>query len=156
MVLVYDVFGLAPQTLQGADRLSASLDALVLVPDFLKGATFDPANIPPDTDEKKAAVAAFIEGPANMARGVANLLQVRKEAGARWAQIDDGKWGVFGLCWGGKAGVLATGKGNEGKGRRFAVSGTAHPGYVRCVRDSGPPSPANSLPADWTPRTPRP
>lgn len=140
VVLVYDVFGPAPQTLQGADRLSDSLNALVLVPDLLKGTYFDPANIPPDTEEKKAAVAAYIEGPANMAHGVANLLQVRKEAGARWERIDDGKWGVFGLCWGGKVAVLATGQGNEGQGRRFAASGTAHPGYVCCVRGSVPVS----------------
>lgn len=128
VVLVYDVFGPAPQTLQGADRLSAALDALVLVPDFLNGTYFDPANIPPDTAEKQAAVAAYIEGPANMAHGVANLLRVRREAGARWPRIGDDKWGVFGLCWGGKVGVLATGPGNEGPGRRLAVSGTAHPG----------------------------
>lgn len=37
IVDVSDIFGLAPQTLQGADLLAAALNALVLVPDFFKG-----------------------------------------------------------------------------------------------------------------------
>ena len=34
---VYDIFGAANQTLQGADLLAAALNVVVLVPDFFKG-----------------------------------------------------------------------------------------------------------------------
>ena len=37
LVDVYDIFGPAPQTLQGADALATALDVLVVVPDFFKG-----------------------------------------------------------------------------------------------------------------------
>ncbi|TVY20551.1 putative AIM2 family protein [Lachnellula arida] len=41
LVALYDVFGPAPQTLQGADAMSSALNALVLVPDFFKGAKME-------------------------------------------------------------------------------------------------------------------
>lgn len=37
LVDVYDIFGAANQTLQGADLLAAALNVVVLVPDFFKG-----------------------------------------------------------------------------------------------------------------------
>lgn len=37
IVDTYDIFGIVPQTLQGADALAAALEVLVFVPDFLKG-----------------------------------------------------------------------------------------------------------------------
>jgi hypothetical protein len=37
LVDVYDIFGPAPQTLQGADALAKALDILVVVPDFFRG-----------------------------------------------------------------------------------------------------------------------
>lgn len=37
IVDAYDIFGIAPQTLQGADALAAALGVLVFVPDVLKG-----------------------------------------------------------------------------------------------------------------------
>ncbi|KAI0167705.1 dienelactone hydrolase family protein [Pestalotiopsis sp. NC0098] len=129
VVLIYDVFGPAPQTLQGADRLAAVIgDAVVLVPDFFEGVSAQPAWMPADTEAKKAAFAQFRADRADIPRAVDKLLEVRQEAGERWSGVDDeGGWGVVGLCWGGKVGVLVSGQGNEGKGRRFAVSGTAHP-----------------------------
>ena len=54
MLLAYDAFGYSPQLLQGADMLSAALDALIVVPDFFKGKPIQAAWFPPDTDEKKA------------------------------------------------------------------------------------------------------
>ena len=33
---VYDIFGICPQTLQGADRLAESVQAVVFVPDFFE------------------------------------------------------------------------------------------------------------------------
>ncbi|KAI1412788.1 alpha/beta-hydrolase [Hypoxylon sp. FL1857] len=126
---IYDVFGLAPQTLQGADRLSASLNALVIVPDFLEGVYVQPSWIPADTDEKKAALAKFLSEQAAFPKNVEKLIEIRKTAAEKWPSAED-RWGVFGLCWGGKVAVLACGKGNEGPGRVFKVSGTAHPGRL--------------------------
>lgn len=127
---IYDIFGPAPQTLQGADRLAAQLNCLVIVPDFFEGSYCAPEWMPPDTDEKKAALSKWREEVPNVPRNVEKLLRVRKEAGEKWATVSEDSWGVFGLCWGGKVAVVACGKGNEGKGRRFAVSGTAHPAQL--------------------------
>ncbi len=91
---------MAPQTLQGADRLSEHLDALVLVPDFFEGAAMDEAWFPPNTDEKKALLNKFIEEKANMGV-VDSLIKVRKEVGEKWPGVND-HIGVFGLCFGGK------------------------------------------------------
>lgn len=91
---------MAPQTLQGADRLSEHLNALVLVPDFFEGAAMDEAWFPPNTDEKKALLNKFVEEKANMGV-VDSLIKVRKEVGEKWPSVDD-HVGVFGLCFGGK------------------------------------------------------
>ncbi|KAI1207812.1 alpha/beta-hydrolase [Annulohypoxylon truncatum] len=129
---IYDVFGLAPQTLQGADRLSSSLNALVIVPDFFDGVYMQEAWMPPDTEEKKAAMAKFREERAAIPKNVEKLLEVRKAAGEKWPSTGD-RWGVFGLCWGSKIGILACGKDNEGSGRVFKVSGTAHPSRLEAA-----------------------
>ncbi|KAJ9137283.1 Dienelactone hydrolase family protein [Pleurostoma richardsiae] len=127
---IYDVFGPAPQTLQGADRLAEHLPtALVLVPDFTEGEYCQAAWFPPDTEEKQAKLKDFMAGPANFERNVDKVLEVRREIGARWPGVEE-HVAVGGLCWGGKVAVLACGEGNEGKGRRFTASWTAHPGRL--------------------------
>jgi dienelactone hydrolase len=126
---VYDVFGLAPQTIQGADRLSAACDAVVLVPDWFRGDYCDAAWFGPDAGaEQKAALMAFVKRQVDVERTVGKLVEVRREIADKWWPEVEGHVGVFGLCFGGKIAVVATGEGNEGKGRRFNVSGTAHPG----------------------------
>lgn len=127
LIFIYDVFGPASQTLQGADRLSKSLDAVVLVPDFFNGVYVQPSWMPADTEEKKAAFDKFRAEQAAILPNVGKLIELRKIAGERWPSVSEDSWGVFGLCWGGKIGVLVSGEGNQGKGRRFAASGTAHP-----------------------------
>lgn len=127
IVFIYDIFGPAPQTLQGADRLADSLNALVIVPDFFKGVYAQPTWMPADTEEKKKIFQKFRTEQASIPDNVAKLIELRKAAGDKWGNVGEDGWGVFGLCWGGKVGVLVSGAGNEGKGRKFAVSGTAHP-----------------------------
>ena len=118
---VYDIFGNAPQTFQGADMLAAGLDAVVIVPDFFQGDAIPPDLFPPDTDEKKQIAAKFLENQANIPRNTDVLLQTAAEAKRQWPSV--AKWGAFGLCWGGKVAVLASAAASP-----FAVSGTAHPG----------------------------
>lgn len=129
IVTVYDIFGVWPQTIQGADLLSSLTGALVLVPDFFEGDGAKPEWLPANTPEKQKALGDFFASKAGFDNGVEALLRVRKDLATRYPAVDE-HVGVFGLCWGGKVGVLATGAGNEGPGRRFNVSGTAHPGYV--------------------------
>lgn len=128
---IYDVFGFAPQTLQGADRLAAHLgNTLVFVPDFLEGHYVQPEWLPADTPEKQKAFEEFrAAGPVSLERAVPNLLRLRAElvAPGRYPAVDD-HVAVGGLCWGGKVSIVACGEGNEGKGRRFTASWTAHPG----------------------------
>jgi dienelactone hydrolase len=127
IVDIYDIFGIWPQTIQGADRLSAQIGALVLVPDFFDGTGLAIDAVPMDTDEKKKIVGDFFATKASPPDNLVKILALRKELTEKYPAIE-GHWGVFGLCWGGKLAVLASGEGNEGVGRRFNVSGTAHPG----------------------------
>lgn len=97
---VYDIFGLMPPTLQGADRLAESLDAVVLVPDFFKGEPLSLDVIPSDTAEKKTIIQNFMAEKANPFEVFPSLVQTATEAKEKYPGVQG--WGVFGLCWGGK------------------------------------------------------
>ncbi|KAK8040947.1 dienelactone hydrolase [Apiospora phragmitis] len=86
------------------------------------------AGSPADTPEKQALVKGWFDAVGDYRKSKPKLLGVRRAAGERFASVRS--WGVFGLCWGGKAAVLASGEDNEGEGRRINVSGTAHPGAL--------------------------
>ncbi|CAK7229212.1 hypothetical protein SBRCBS47491_007169 [Sporothrix bragantina] len=129
IITVYDIFGMWPQTIQGADLLSSLTGALVLIPDFFEGDGAKPEWLPTNTPEKQKALGDFFTTKADFSKNVETLISVRKDLATRFHAVDE-HVGVFGLCWGGKIGVLATAAGNEGPGRRFNVSGTAHPGRL--------------------------
>lgn len=99
------------------------------MPDWFRGDYCDAAWFGPDAGaEQRAALMAFVERQVDVERTVGKLVEVRREIADKWWPEVEGHVGVFGLCFGGKIAVVATGEGNEGKGRRFNVSGTAHPG----------------------------
>jgi dienelactone hydrolase len=100
---VYDVFGFMPQTFQGADRLAESLNAIVLVPDFLKGKYAQGAwfAAPPTEGPEKAAYDEFRKNSA-VENHVQPLLNVTHAAKEKFPDVKS--WGAFGLCWGGKVG----------------------------------------------------
>ncbi|KAL3450490.1 hypothetical protein BJX65DRAFT_305328 [Aspergillus insuetus] len=123
LVAVYDVFGLAMQTLQGADRLAAQLGATVLVPDFFDGEAMKPEWYPPDTEEKMELVRTFVSGKAALPPNSEALKALMTETKSRFSTVQ--KWGAYGLCWGGK--LLAL---NSGVGTPFVASGQAHPGRL--------------------------
>jgi dienelactone hydrolase len=100
VVVVYDIFGFYPQTLQGADLLAQHLDAVALVPDFFEGTQADKNWLPPNTEEKKAAFGKFRATTADPAKNLDKLKAVIREAKTKYASVE--KWAVLGLCWGGK------------------------------------------------------
>lgn len=102
---VYDVFGFMPQTFQGADRLAESLNAIILVPDFLKGKYAQGAwfAAPPTEGPEKAAYDEFRKNRA-FENHVQPLLNVTHAAKEKFADFK--AWGAFGLCWGGKVGCI--------------------------------------------------
>jgi dienelactone hydrolase len=100
VVFVYDIFGPAPQILQGADRLAAHTASLVVMPDFFEGEAPSSGWFPVDTDEKKERFAKFRAEKAGFEGNGEKLLAVRKALGERWPGVE-GHVGVFGLCWGG-------------------------------------------------------
>ena len=89
-----------PPTLQGADRLAESLDAVVLVPDFFKGEPLSLGVVPSDTAEKKTMIQNFMAEKANPFEVFPSLVQTATEAKEKYPNVQG--WGVFGLCWGGK------------------------------------------------------
>ncbi|KAJ5771427.1 uncharacterized protein N7511_003478 [Penicillium nucicola] len=123
LVDLYDVFGLASQTLQGADLLAVRLNAVVLVPDFFNGDPLKPEYVPADTEEKKQKIAEFLDQKASFTRNTTVLLEAIQKYKSRFPSV--GKWGAFGLCWGGKVTVLASGANSP-----FAASGQVHPGRM--------------------------
>jgi dienelactone hydrolase len=117
---IYDVFGLASQTLQGADLLAAAVGAIVLVPDFLKGQVAkEEWFTTQEMSEEKAAFFKILALDENTKK-LTDFLEVAK---GEYSGVES--WGAFGLCWGGKIAVLASQPGTS-----FKVSGQVHPGRL--------------------------
>lgn len=117
---IYDIWGPASQTLQGADILSASLSALVIVPDLLAGKYAQDQWIAGATPEAQAQKAEFWKTLSFDKHGPV-IKKVVDEAGAKYPAV--AKLAAFGLCWGGKMTALSSAEGTP-----FVVSGQAHPG----------------------------
>lgn len=73
------------------------------MPNFYCGPALDPAAYPPDTPEKMATIMAFLDGPANIERGVENVQKALSAAKTMYPDVE--KWGAVGYCWGGKVRV---------------------------------------------------
>ncbi|TVY40721.1 putative AIM2 family protein [Lachnellula occidentalis] len=124
LVALYDVFGPAPQTLQGADAVSMALNALVLVPDFFRGGKMEFSWYGNDlSEETKAAKEAFTAMAMDFSAFVPALKDVVGEGKERWEGVE--AWGAYGLCWGGKVVALSSGPGTP-----FKASGQVHPGRL--------------------------
>lgn len=72
---IYDVFGPAPQTLQGADLLALALDALVIVPDFFKGKPAQNVWYTSQSEENEKAKAEFQKVSRDWEKHVVTLLR---------------------------------------------------------------------------------
>ncbi|KAI9927463.1 hypothetical protein MW887_003077 [Aspergillus wentii] len=126
IVDIYDIFGLASQTIQGADLLAARLNAVVLVPDFFKGEAAKHEWLPADTEEKQKLLMGFVSTAASIPNNVGVLLEAIKEYQTKFPTVK--KWGALGLCWGGKVTVLSSGPNTP-----FAVSAQVHPGRMEAA-----------------------
>ncbi|KAH8804471.1 dienelactone hydrolase [Xylogone sp. PMI_703] len=124
ILFIYDVFGLASQTLQGADRLAASLSATVLVPDFLKGSYAQPAWFGGEISEEAKEQQRIFRENSEPTKIVGTVAEVIKSYEEGEGKKDGGRiWACLGLCWGGKVTALAS----AGPNAPFKVSGQAHP-----------------------------
>lgn len=121
ILTIYDIFGNSPQTTQGADLLAARLNALVLIPDFFKGNGAKQEWIPPDTEEKTAALMAFVSEKASWVDAAKGINGVVNAYRAAFQSVE--KWGAYGLCWGGKVLALSSGDGSP-----FSGTVQVHPG----------------------------
>jgi len=123
IVDVYDIFGLANQTLQGADALAAALGAVVLVPDFLEGEYAKPEFFGQLTPEKQAIKDAFMARVSAFSNFTDKLSAVVQAGKTKFPSVTS--WGSVGLCWGGKVIVLLS-----GPGAIFKASAQVHPGML--------------------------
>lgn len=74
------------------------------MPDFFFGTPMDLAYYPPDTDEKMAAIMAFIGGTANVQKALENVHKLLPKLNTAYPSVE--KYAVMGHCWGGKVWVL--------------------------------------------------
>ncbi|KAF3402157.1 hypothetical protein DPV78_004477 [Talaromyces pinophilus] len=129
ILIIYDIFGFFPQTLQGADILAtADKDQKyrVYMPDLFEGEPADISWYPPTTAEHKQKLGNFFQTkaapPGHLAKFPGILADANKEAssGSGFAS-----WGILGFCWGGKVANLALGKDTA-----FKAGAQAHPAML--------------------------
>ncbi|TGO24386.1 hypothetical protein BPAE_0104g00160 [Botrytis paeoniae] len=126
LMVIYDIFGAAPQTLQGADLLAAALEPLntvVIVPDLFNGKKAQAEWFRNPSEEAKAAKAAFVESAYAIDRWEKLVGEVVADCGKKWDGVK--AWACLGLCWGGKV-AAATSR----KETPWTVSGQVHPGRL--------------------------
>ncbi|QIX00546.1 hypothetical protein AMS68_006063 [Peltaster fructicola] len=125
ILVIYDIFGYFPQTMQGADILAygdKEQSYRVYMPDFFDGEPADVAWYPPQTDEHKEKLGKFFETKAAPPKSIERAGKIIDEIQSK-KNIKE--WGVFGLCWGGKVANLLS-----GKDTRFKAGAAAHPAMV--------------------------
>lgn len=104
ILVIYDIFGFFPQTIQGADILahSGKENYQVFMPDWFDGNPADISWYPPDTEEKSKKLGDFFQIEAAPLKTVDRVMKVMKELQSNYPGVKN--WGVVGFCWGGKVG----------------------------------------------------
>jgi len=101
IIVVYDIFGYFPQTLQGADILAETVQARVIMPDFLLGKPYPVDKYPPKDEAEEAELQTYFATTADpdttlpYVKGIGEA--VKKDGAA--------KIGILGYCWGGNLAV---------------------------------------------------
>ncbi|KAL4940862.1 hypothetical protein BDV06DRAFT_13212 [Aspergillus oleicola] len=120
---IYDIFGNSPQTTQGADILSSTLNCLVLIPDFFDGDGAKHEWVPPDNEEKQKLLMEFVQTKASFGKAASSIPDLVSAYKKQFPSVE--RWGAYGLCWGGK--VLAL---SSGEGTPFSGTVQVHPGRM--------------------------
>ena len=126
LLVIYDIFGFFPQTLQGADILAHSDKEhpyQVYIPDWFGDKAADISWFPPTDDDKKAKLGKFFEEQAAPPPKIERFGTIIKEAQEKNPNIK--KWGILGYCWGGKVATLAAGNTDF-----FSAAAEVHPAMV--------------------------
>jgi len=103
ILVIYDIFGFYPQTLQGSDILATGnkdRKFKVFIPDFLEGNPADISWYPPDNEEKSKKLGNFFKTTAEVQKISARVAPVLAELREKNPNIKT--WGVVGYCWGAK------------------------------------------------------
>ena len=103
ILVVYDIFGFFPQTLQGADILATSdkgKEYKIFMPDWFEGQPADISWYPPDTDEKGKKLGEFFQTAAAPPKTIEKVNRVIRELKSSNPGVNE--WGIVGYCWGGK------------------------------------------------------
>ncbi|KAL9083323.1 MAG: hypothetical protein Q9165_008581 [Trypethelium subeluteriae] len=140
ILVIYDIFGFFPQTLQGADILGQKYK--VFVPDWFEGKPCDLSWHPPDTKEKEEKLGNFFQttgAPPKTAQRVPKVVELLKKMPENAAVQ---KWGVVGYCWGGKIVSLTTQEGTP-----FKAGAACHPAMVDPNDAKGATVPIAMLPS---------
>ncbi|KAL4912429.1 hypothetical protein BDW62DRAFT_216308 [Aspergillus aurantiobrunneus] len=119
----YDVAGISLPTQQAADFLASALNAIVVVPDLLKGQYAKPEWFPLDSDEKRGAFFGYLKGYAFPKNHLGTFVKLMESCRERFPSVR--RWGSYGLCWGGKIVALASKASTP-----LACSVQAHPGML--------------------------
>lgn len=126
LLVVYDIFGFFPQTLQGADILAHADQEhqyQVYMPDFFDGKPADISWYPPDNKEKGEKLGEFFKTSAAPPKTLERIPKVIQEIQSKNSNIKE--WGIVGYCWGGKIVSLSSGKNSA-----FKAAAAAHPAMV--------------------------
>ncbi|CZR63975.1 related to hydrolase related to dienelactone hydrolase [Phialocephala subalpina] len=124
ILIIYDIFGYFPQTIQGADILSTSDEGhqyQVFMPDFFEGNPCDIAWYPPVNEEQKQGLYGWFPSHTP-AIAIPRIPQILAAVEAKYGKKT---WAGLGFCWGGKV-VSVT----SGTGTLFKVSAQCHPGMI--------------------------
>jgi len=148
LLVVYDIFGFFPQTLQGADILAhgdKDNQRLVYMPDFFDGKPADISWYPPDNEEKGKKLGEFFNTAAAPPKTLERIPKVLDEIQSKQSSIS--KWGIVGYCWGGKIVNLSS-----QAGTRFSAAASCHPAMVDKADAPGVSIPFAMLPSKDEPK----
>jgi len=107
ILIIYDIFGFFPQTIQGADILAHSdkeHQYQVFMPDWFDGNAADISWYPPDTEEKGKKLGEFFQTQAAPPKTIERVKKVMEELQSSNPGVKN--WGVVGYCWGGKVRLI--------------------------------------------------